>query len=108
MLYSVGGSATNGTDYTPTLSGSITIPTGQASATATITPADDAAIEGDETAIVTLTANAAYSIVAPANASVTIADNDVPAVSVSATDETGRATGRDSGNFTVTRTGPTT
>src|SRR5262249_2745115 len=74
VLYSVGGTATNGTDYTPNLSGTVTIPSGQASATVTITPVDDTTIEGDETVVLTLTANAAYSIGSPSTATVTIAD----------------------------------
>src|SRR2546423_3411276 len=54
------------------------------------------------------TANATYTITAPGNATITIADNDVPAVSVSATDSTASETGPDAGTFTFTRTGPTT
>src|SRR5256885_6987552 len=47
--YSVGGSATNGIDYTPSLSGSVTIPTGQKSTTVTLSPVSDGVAEGDET-----------------------------------------------------------
>src|SRR5205814_1531203 len=104
----VGEKATNRTDHTPTLTESITIPSGQASAAVTITPVDDAIVEGDETAIVTLTANAAYTVGSPSSATVTIADNDVPTVSVTATDAAASETGPDAGTFTFTRSGPTT
>ena len=48
------GSATSGTDYTATSLASITIPANSTSATGTITvtPTDDAVVEGDETIII--------------------------------------------------------
>ena len=72
VFYSTGGTVTAGSDYQP-LSGSVMIPAGQSSATITITPIDDAVIgEGNETVIATLTADAAYTIGAQNNATVTI------------------------------------
>ncbi|MBN9119885.1 MAG: hypothetical protein J0I06_12115, partial [Planctomycetes bacterium] len=65
--YTVGGSATPGADYAA-LSGSVTIPVGQSSATFTVTPVDDADVEGNETVVVTLASGG--------SATVTIADND--------------------------------
>jgi hypothetical protein len=73
--YSTSGSASAGADYTA-LSGSVTIPAGQASATVIVTPTDDALVEGAETVLVTLSADVAYSIGTPANATVAIADNE--------------------------------
>ena len=73
--YTVSGTATNGTDYAY-VTGSVTIAAGQASATVTIAPVDDAAFEGLETAIVTLSASANYTLGAATTATVTIADND--------------------------------
>ena len=107
MQYSVGGTATSGADYAA-LTGTVTIPAGQASATVTVTPVNDAGSEGDETVLLTLTANAAYSVGTPAAATVTIADNDAPAVTVVATDATAGEAGPDAGTFTITRTGATT
>jgi hypothetical protein len=75
VFYAMGGSATNGTDY-QNLSGSVTIPAGQTSATITVTPIDDALVEGDETAVIQLQANAAYTLGTPNSATVTLADND--------------------------------
>jgi hypothetical protein len=75
VRYSLGGTAGNGTDYA-SLSGSLTIPAGAASATVTVSPIDDTAVEGNETFVLTLSANAAYTVGSPNNATVTIADND--------------------------------
>ena len=54
------------------------------------------------------TANAAYSVGTPGTATVTIADNDVPTVTVAASDAAASEAGSDPGTFTVTRTGATT
>jgi hypothetical protein len=81
--YSVGGAATSGADYAP-LSGSVTISNGSASALITIAPVDDALAEPGETVVITLVTNAAYTIHAVlGSATVTIADNDVAALSIS-------------------------
>ncbi|MBO0932999.1 cellulose binding domain-containing protein [Fibrella aquatilis] len=74
--YTVGGTATNGTDYTPALSGVATIPVGQSSVTLTLAPVDDAVVDANETIILTITANAAYTI-GSATATGTITDNEV-------------------------------
>lgn len=71
------GQATNGTDYTPTLTGTTTIGAGQAFVDITITPVEDSDNEGSETVTLTLTDTADYNLSA-SNATVTIADNDTP------------------------------
>jgi hypothetical protein len=76
--YTVGGTATAGSDYV-TLPGSVQIPAGATSATITVTPIDDTAVEPAETVVVTLGANAAYTLGAAASATVTIQSNDVVA-----------------------------
>ena len=105
--YSAGGSATGGSDYTA-LSGSVTIAAGQASATVVVAPVDDTDFEGPETVAVTVQPAAAYLVGAPAAATVTIADNDRPTVTIVATDDAASEAGPDTGTFTITRTGPTT
>jgi hypothetical protein len=105
--YAVGGNATNGTDY-QSIAASVTIANGQSSATVTITPVDDALSEGSESVVLTLSANAAYSIGTPGAATVTIADNDLPTVTIVATDAAAAEAGNNTGTFTVNRTGPTT
>jgi hypothetical protein len=77
--YSVSGTATGGSDYAA-LAGTVTIPAGQTSATLTVTPVDDAVVEGNETVIVTVSADPAYTIGASASATIAIADNDPGAV----------------------------
>ncbi len=74
--YNVSGTATAGSDYNA-LSGSVTIPAGSTSATITVTPINDAAVESDETVIVTLTTNSAYNRGSPYSATVTITSDDV-------------------------------
>ncbi len=75
VVYAVSGTATSGADYTP-LSGSVTIPVGATSAVIAVTTVDDSQVEGNETVVATLTANAAYTLGTPNTASITIADND--------------------------------
>jgi hypothetical protein len=80
-----GGTATSGTDYTgPT---SVTIPAGQTTATVTLTMADDAIVEGNETAVVTLASVASgFAILGTTtSATNTIADNDAATVSIANT-----------------------
>ncbi|MFW6732679.1 MAG: beta strand repeat-containing protein, partial [Synechococcus sp.] len=103
------GSATNGTDYTliPT---TVTFAAGAATADVNLTVTDDAIVEGSETAVLTVAAGAGYTVGAGASATVTIADNDLPVVTVIATDPTAAETAGapDPGVFTLSRSGPTT
>ncbi|MGQ0849140.1 MAG: Calx-beta domain-containing protein [Actinomycetota bacterium] len=101
------GTAVNGTDYT-LLATSVVIADTQASATVTVTPTNDSLPEDDETVILTVVAGTGYTIGSPANATVTIDDNDPPVVSVAASDSAASETGPDTGMFTVSRTGSTT
>ncbi|MDQ3439017.1 MAG: fibronectin type III domain-containing protein, partial [Planctomycetota bacterium] len=73
--YTLGGMATNGIDY-QTLSESVTIPAGTASAPISVTPIQDTANEGNETVIATLTAPSGYALGTPSEATATIADDD--------------------------------
>jgi PKD repeat protein len=110
--YSLGGTAVNGTDY-QTLSGTVTIAAGASAATVTVSPIDDTQVEGDETVVITLSADAAYDVGTPGSATVTIADNDgtpppnEPVISLSASDPDGSETGPDSGAIRFHRTGDT-
>jgi len=74
---SLGGTAVNGTDY-DTLSTSVTIPAGAASATITVIPKLAASYVGPVAATLLLTANPAYTVGPSGNATVTIAGNSVP------------------------------
>jgi hypothetical protein len=75
VSFSLGGTATNGTDYTG-IAGSIILAAGTASKLISVTPKDDKIREGDETVVLTLSPSEAYAIGSPNSATVTIADND--------------------------------
>jgi uncharacterized repeat protein (TIGR01451 family) len=75
--YTVGGTATNGVDYT-SLSGTATIEAGQTSVEIAIAPLDDAIGEPDETVTLTLNAGIGYTVdPAQTTAAITIIDNDL-------------------------------
>ena len=65
VSYSMGGSATNGSDYVA-LSGTAVIPAGSSSVVVTLTPIDDAIVEGDESAGLTLSSGPGYVVGSPA------------------------------------------
>ncbi len=77
--YSVSGTATNGADL-DSLSGSVTIAAGQTSATITVRPIDDTTFDANETLTVSLSSSTAYQLGTSMAGTVTIADNDVSAV----------------------------
>lgn len=75
VFFTVTGTAAAPGDYAP-LASPVTIPVGQASVTLTVTPADDLTSEVLETVVVTITATANYTVVAPGFATVDIDDDD--------------------------------
>jgi outer membrane autotransporter protein len=74
--YAVGGTASTQEDYTA-LSGSVSIPEGQTSATITVTPIDDTVLEGTETVVVTLESGIGYEVGSPDSATVNILDSEI-------------------------------
>lgn len=100
--------ATNGTDY-PTLQTTVTIPDQSSEATLVITPNNDTLAEGTETLVVSLSTNAAYLRNSTTlTATIQLVDDDLPTVSIAATDANAAEALSDPAIFTVTRTGPTT
>jgi subtilase family serine protease len=77
VAYSVGGSATAGTDYAA-LSGFVTIPEGAVDATVSIDALDDVVYELTETVLVTVVATPAYAVSSPSSAVVNIVSDDLP------------------------------
>jgi plastocyanin len=75
VLYAVSGTATNGTDY-QRLRGRAVIRAGQSSAKIQIRAIDDTTAEPDETVILTLSPNAAYTIGSPNTGTCTIHSNE--------------------------------
>lgn len=102
------GTATSGTDYaaiaTPL---TLTIPDGQSSATLIVSPINDTTNEGTETVIETIASNASYTLGTPSSATITIADDDRPTVTITATDALASETSGNTATFTLTRTAPT-
>ncbi|MCY2991112.1 MAG: autotransporter-associated beta strand repeat-containing protein [Planctomycetota bacterium] len=90
ISYTVGGTATAGSDYTA-LTGSVTIPAGQTTATITVPVLDDQIVEPTEIVSVTLSSisggTTGVTLASSPNntASLDITDNDVPSVTVSKT-----------------------
>lgn len=111
VAYTLSGTAANGADYAA-LSGSATIPAGQASVAVAVAPLNDDALETAETVILTLAASPSYSVVSPETASVAIEDTDLdpakPVVSVAVTDLQAAERGVDRGSFLLWRTGSVT
>ena len=112
VSYTLGGTATSGSDYSAAPASSLTIPIGATSATITVTPIDDSLVESAETVIATLTTGTSYTVGTPSSATVTIADDEPvtpvePVVTIAATDAAA-AEPADPGVFSITRTGSTT
>jgi hypothetical protein len=107
VSYSITGTATNdGSDYT-ILSGGATIPAGQFSVNVIVNPLNDGLVEGPQTVILTLNDRPPYNLNAPVSATVTIADQPIPIVTITATDPTASELPSQTGTFTFTRTGDT-
>ncbi len=101
--YTVGGTATNGTDY-GTISTSVTFAANSSIATVTVDPTADTTVESDETVSLTLASGTGYTIGTTSAVTGTIANDDTQvtlAVSPSSVTEDG------SSNlvYTFTRTG---
>ena len=82
--YSVGGSAVSGVDYTA-LSGAVTIPAWQLSATIELIPLNDSVEEINKDVIITLTSGTQYDIGGSSSASAVIGDDDSAGIVVSPT-----------------------
>ena len=107
FVAATGSTAANVTDYTGVNVGaSAVIPAGATFVDLTFTPVDDALVEGNETIVRTINANAAYVVGTPNTATVTIADNEsLPTVSITATDAAAAEAGLRPGAMRVTRSG---
>ena len=107
ISFTVGGTATEGTDYAA-IGTSVTILAGNTNATIDVDVSDDTIIEEDETVIVTLSSvtsgDSDISVSGSPNATVTIADNESATVAISATIANGSEPATD-GQFTVSLSG---
>ncbi|WP_428628099.1 putative Ig domain-containing protein [Sphingopyxis sp.] len=76
-----GGTATSGTDYAGGVA-TVTIPANATTATVTIDPTADSTVEANETVILTVATGAGYLVGAPASATGTILNDDVPTATI--------------------------
>ena len=77
VLFTRTGTATAGSDYV-NFPLSLTIPTGASSRNLLVTPINDALIEAPEPVVLTLAAQAAYTVGSPSTATVTITSDEKP------------------------------
>lgn len=102
--------AQSGSDYIAP-SGTVSFAVGQLTATIIISVIDDTVIEPSETVNIHILpdmATGTYLVGSPATGTVTIIDNDLATVTISATDPNAGEAGPDTGLFTITRNGSTT
>jgi hypothetical protein len=102
--YTVAGNAISGGDYAE-LSGSVVIAANAVSATVIVTPLNDTVAELDETVLLTLSPDVEYVVGSSATATVRIADDELPQITIAATDSKAAEPGTDKGTFTITRLG---
>ncbi len=76
-----GGTATSGTDYAGGVA-TVVIPGNATTATITIDPTVDGTVEPDETVTLIVAAGTGYTVGAPANATATILNDDVPSATI--------------------------
>jgi len=79
--YSIGGTATNGTDYA-TVGTSVIFAAGSTTATVTVNPTADTIIEDNETVALTLATGTGYTIGTTTAVTGTIANDDFPRISI--------------------------
>ena len=107
--YVVSGTAIAGVDF-PVLSGSVTIPVNESSATISVPALQDVIPEPLETIIVTTSSNASYTVAASPNNAATLTirdDTETPMLTIAATDGSASepAKGDGAGVFMITRAG---
>ena len=104
VIYTLGGTAARGLDYTGTSPGTATFAAGSATKTIILPTINDVLVDSNETIIATITAPTGYIISGPASATATIADNDLGSIAIAKTTD-GSETGPLASVFTLTRTG---
>jgi hypothetical protein len=110
--YTVGGTATVGTDYTgiaaTPATKTVTFAANSSTATVTVDPTADTSIESDETVVLTLAAGSGYIIGTTAAVTGTITNDDFPVITLAVAPAAVAEDGTTNLIYTFTRTGPTT
>ena len=101
-----GGTATSGIDFN-LAAGTLVFAPGETVRAVPLEILDDAAIEPDQTVVITLSNPTGAALSTQGTHTFTILDDDLPVVSITATDESAAEAGLDAGQFTISRTGPT-
>ncbi|MDV2450049.1 putative Ig domain-containing protein [Xanthomonas hortorum] len=105
VAFSVGGTATSGTDYAA-VSSPLVINAGQTTGTITINPTADATIEPDETVVLTLASGTGYNVGSPNSATGTILNDDQPTLSINDVSVNEGNAGTSNATFTVSLSQP--
>ena len=101
VSYTVGGTATAGSDYTA-LSGTVTVPAGATRATIPVAVRDDSTPEPQETVVLTLTGGSGYQVGTPDTHTLDIKISDARSVpTVGFTQDFGNDVNEDAGTYNV-------
>ncbi|WP_369915231.1 putative Ig domain-containing protein [Xanthomonas sp. NCPPB 3005] len=100
VAFSVGGTATSGTDYAA-VSSPLVIAAGQTSGTITINPTLDTTVEPDETVVISLNAGTGYTVGSPSSATGTITNDDQPVLNINNVSVNEGNAGTTNATFTV-------
>lgn len=103
--YTVGGTATSGTDYAAVTS-PLVIAAGNTTGTITVNPTADATIEADETVSLTLAAGTGYTVGVPTSATGTLLNDDLPALTINDVTLSEGNAGTTNASFTVSLSAP--
>jgi uncharacterized repeat protein (TIGR01451 family) len=103
--YTVGGTATSGTDYAAVTS-PLVIAAGNTTGTITVNPTADATIETDETVSITLAAGTGYTVGVPTSATGTILNDDLPTLTINDVTLAEGNAGTTNATFTVSLSEP--
>ncbi|PNJ93553.1 hypothetical protein CEP14_13325, partial [Cylindrospermopsis raciborskii C04] len=101
--YTIGGTATNGTDYN-NIGTSVTFAAGSSTATVTVDPTPDTTVEADETVILTLASGTGYTIGTTSGVTGTITNDDTQ-VTLAVSPTTVTEDGTNNLVYTFTRAG---
>ncbi|NCS09601.1 MAG: endo-1,3-1,4-beta-glycanase ExsH, partial [Microcystis aeruginosa G13-07] len=107
--YTIGGTATNGTDYT-SIPTSVTFAANSATATVTVDPTADTTVEPDETVALTLATGTGYTVGTTTAVTGTITNDDVtlPSITLAVSPTSVTEDGTTNLVYTFTRSGVTT
>ncbi len=103
--FSVGGTATSGTDYAA-VNSPLVIAAGQTSGTITVNPTPDSTVEPDETVVISLNTGSGYTVGSPSSATGTILNDDQPALSINDVSVNEGNAGTANATFTISLSQP--